>query len=174
LSLVTAAAIFWQIVNHARSERPWILLSIADEQLDLMDGTTNFFPVAYWKVKNFGKTPALIETITGAVTVVDDTKGVQRLNFVAPDDMSFEPVIAPGQESSYAFFKMKTPISKEIGVDLIAKNPNHFLVMAGCIKYKDPFGTRHRTTFCYSFVYGDSEQRGFNRICGPSDYNQCR
>jgi hypothetical protein len=173
LSIITAWALIAQIRNHAKAERPWVLLSVADEQTEFIDQKTGFMPAAYWKVKNFGKTPALIDAIRGAVTVVTSVDTIPDLDFVPPYEIALEPVIAPGQESSYVSFRMKEPISKEAANGLISLvSPTHFLVMAGRIEYRDPFGRKHVSNFCYSYIYSSSERRGFNRMCGPDSYNQ--
>jgi hypothetical protein len=171
LSLVTAFVIWLQIGSHAKAERPWVLLSIADESSERNDGDQEFFPLAYWKVKNFGKTPALIDSITGAVTVVESLENLPKLIFTTPNEFAFEPVIAPQQESSFVSFKMKQGLTKESTNDLIEGNGIH-LVMAGRVEYRDTFGNKHFSNFCYSFTFGHPDERGFNRMCGPESYNQ--
>jgi hypothetical protein len=168
LSLATAVAIWAQIRNHARAERPWILLSMAD-QFPEFHGD-NFSIVAHWKVKNFGKTPALIDSITGAVAVVEDLKIIPALKFTKPFDFACEPVIAPQNESSNVCFKGER-ISKEIADDLLRQKTSHHVVMAGRVEYRDSFNNRHISNFCYSYVYMPHEAMGFNQMCGPKEYN---
>ena len=172
LTFVTAIAVMKQIGSQRKADRPWIMLSEIDQGADWDERSKQMMQMAHWRIKNYGKTPAFIESVTGHVSLARDIAGVKRLQFKAPVRFAFEPVIAPGQQSNLVYIEADefTPI--EIMQNLGIPKPEYRIVAAGKIIYRDSFKKKRSSTFCYAYVFGPPEIAGFIEICGPDSYNE--
>jgi hypothetical protein len=189
LSFIVIGMLIWQnvltrkAVKAAQSssdalktiERPWLLLTKADrfgESGKAADGSHENRYGAQLRYKNFGKTPALIDGITGGAVIIQSLDDPFRPTYKQPYACADELVAAPGDESGDIIFMMGV-LSDEEWHRLT--RGESFLVMFGEIKYSDTFGgdkASHISRFCYRYTFnGSGNQSGFHSLFGSKEYN---
>jgi len=155
-------------------ERPWVLLTKADrfgQSGKAPDGTHENRYGAQLRYKNFGKTPALIEKISGGAMILQSLDGKFTPTYKEPHAYADELVCAPGAESDDIIF-MAGVLSDDEWNKLT--EGESFLVLFGEIKYSDTFGgdkSNHVTRFCYRYTFKNAVESGFYFLFGSKEHN---
>jgi hypothetical protein len=162
-------------------ERPWLLMTDADRTTEPTknpeSGVVTELLAVWWKFKNFGKTPAFIDSIAGSLIVVENLEDMAEIpDYSRPYAYSSDPVIAPNQRSATITFVIEsTPnVHPDRFSDLV--HGKAFLVLYGVIRYFDAFDDGktkpHESRFCYFYNFTRRGGDGFIFTCGSSGYNK--
>jgi len=149
-------------------ERPWVLLNVIDRwAVRGEDGNQRI--AVKWRLKNFGKTPALVEKIEGNIDVIPLTHQFsEEPVYVKPWSTIYDhPIIPPGEQSFDVVFAMNRDW-EEFELSAVTKGALR-LIASGHIVYRDPFGDLHETHFCLR-----SDRASDPSVPdGPRKYNTC-
>lgn len=150
-------------------ERPWLLVRYVSAT------TTVFVPKkgmqvigVEWDLHNYGRTPALVETIESRIAIVPSDYHFPTLPVYGRPYTVFEKPVVPPGENSHNVINI---IDREWGVGEFQQVVNGQLLffLCGRVSYKDPFKGVHETRFCLKL---DLNER-INSAVGPEGYNTC-
>jgi hypothetical protein len=151
------------------SERSWVLARVDDtglrERLELRDSVTRLV----CNVQNCGKTLALLESLSVKMDRVEKIDSLpEEPDYGSPDVWINGLPLAPNgftQRMFYLTFLDRSSVEQSA----------NFLYLYGQVIYRDVYGDRHETRFCYRFRprwrEADPQTAGFE-FGGPPSYNQ--
>jgi hypothetical protein len=154
-------------------ERPWLLITFADNWVEQFDKTKpqDKTTTAIWKFKNFGRTPAFILYIGCTLEIVPDPnklppQPVYGKPYKFTDEMM---AIAPNQESGGIGAAVDHPDTPESSEFYKCVNGELRLVLYGCVRYASSFNSKNilETRFCYEYVFAGPRESGFSKLSGP-------
>lgn len=156
-------------------ERPWLLLSTI-ERWSVKGGDNSGHIGIRWTLKNFGKTPALVQKIEGNVDIVSpDYKFPKEPIYKKPYSTIYEQPIIPPGESSFPIVHALDRCWGKTELSDVAHG-KVWLIASGHVAYKDPFGASHETRFCLRSGYEEfniADSTAPSTPVGPEEYNKC-
>jgi len=140
------------------AERAWLLVDevqFSPVQEPLLSPTPRFT----YRIQNFGKTPGIIMGCKAEFQVGGDMNTPKDLTFVnlAGTEVESEIHIVPQGESVPRRSKFWDNYLLAQGERDKIYSRDSFLWACGCVHYKDVFGRRHRTPFCYIYIASEKK-----------------
>jgi hypothetical protein len=149
-------------------DRPWLLVCTMSRATAALEGCVSGIAVK-WTIKNYGRTPALVEKIESHIDVIPpDFQFPSQPVYEKPLKIFFEEPVVPPDKSTHDILSAMDRAWKSSELSEVSKG-NLWHIASGRIVYRDTFGDKHETRFCFRY---EAMADAFASPVGPKGYNE--
>jgi hypothetical protein len=169
-TVVLAIVAYRQYAATRIAERAWVVSQAPDPPPTNPEGDV----AIRWVVENRGRTPAWVTSLGSAARII---KARDELPENPPYTMAGPftregTVLPPKAKASRG---VTIPAAKMAAVEHGYEGKEYALYVFGIVEYRDIFGSKHETRYCYRFKPGPTEADPAPRdfyVDGPSSYSR--
>jgi hypothetical protein len=140
-------------------------IHLAPPDPDPTPGSRSMVHHFHWTMRNAGQTPAFVTEVSARFVIVPTSQDVSAMKYADPKPYTGEPLFAEPRPAEDGYMPLYTPLEDRRTYDQIEiayRSGNEALYAFGCIKFKDRYGRRHSSKFCFRYRAWRTLRRGYD------------